>query len=394
MRRNLNTIEPEHHRESFVTRVNMPENTPTLNAFYLYITNGCNLFCKHCWITPRFVNGEPSPGDYLDLDLLKIAVSDGKTLGLNQAKLTGGEPLLHPKLKEMTEYLSNEDIKLTMETNCTLVDAEMAKHFMKNTTIRFISTSLDSPDPISHDQFRGKQGTFNKTIKGIEHLVNVGYRPQIIMSPHRRNIHEVEDLVKLAIKIGAGSVKFNPVTPTGRGAKMEENGETLDFDETMRLVHYVRGELQEKYKIKLFISCPPALSSIKEILREKEVGGACRVLNILGILGNGEMALCGIGRNIPELCFGRLGQDNLRETWINHPTLVKLRKDLKGNLPGICGHCIHAKRCLTHCVAMNYVQYGELVNPSYLCDQAEKKGIFPIIRKKEYENTISSDDKY
>ena len=31
------------------------------------------------------------------------------------------------------------------------------------------------------------------------------------MCPHRGNIHEVEDLVKLAISLGAGSVKFNPV---------------------------------------------------------------------------------------------------------------------------------------------------------------------------------------
>jgi len=217
-------------------------------------------------------------------------------------------------------------------------------------------------------------------------LVNAGYQPQIIMSPHRGNINEVEDLVKLALKIGAGSVKFNPVTPTGRGKTMNKKGETLDFDETMNLVHFIRGELKEKYKIRLIISTPPALSTLREILQEKRAGSECRVLNILGILGNGDMALCGIGRNIPELCFGNLAKNDLRHIWVSHATLNQLRKDLNGNYPGICGDCVHARRCLTHCVAMNYVRTGKLVYPDILCEEAERRGFFPETRRRNYPN--------
>ncbi len=373
--------------------IDLPEGIPFLNTFYLYITNGCNLNCRHCWITPHFINGKPSPGECLDLDLLKIAVKQGKTLGLSQAKLTGGEPVLHPQFVEIVDFLSKENIRINMETNATLVTAGLAKHLKNNTTMWFVSTSLDSPNAENHDYFRGVQGAFKAALKGTEHLINAGYRPQVIMSPHRGNVHEVEDLVKLAVKIGAGSVKFNPVTPTGRGKTMNKKGETMDFDETMDLVHFIRGELQEKYKIKLIISIPPALSTIKELLKEKNLGGECHVLNILGILGNGDMALCGIGRNIPELCFGNLGKDDLREVWISHPTLVQLRQDLKRKFPGICGDCIHAKRCLTHCVAMNYEQYGKLVHPNFLCDEAEKRGIFPETRKKSYTNNFYKNER-
>ena len=93
------------------------------------------------------------------------------------------------------------------------------------------------------------------------------------MCPHRGNIAEVEDVIKLAISLGAGSVKFNPVTPTGRGKIMDKKGETLDYDEIINLVRFVRGELQDRYAIPLFISTPPAMSSIGEILREKRAGG-------------------------------------------------------------------------------------------------------------------------
>ena len=49
--------------------LDLPEGVPPLTTFYLYLTSGCNLRCRHCWIAPTFVNGEPSPGDYLELGL-------------------------------------------------------------------------------------------------------------------------------------------------------------------------------------------------------------------------------------------------------------------------------------------------------------------------------------
>jgi SynChlorMet cassette radical SAM/SPASM protein ScmF len=377
---------PAGSAELSLKAIDLPEGVPPLFTFYLYLTNGCNLVCRHCWITPSFVNGKPSPGDCLDIELLKIAVKEGKTLGLGQAKLTGGEPVLHPRFIEIVDFLSKENIKLTMETNATLIDAQLAKHLKNNTTMWFVSASLDSAKPETHDHFRGVQGAFKSTIAGIGHLANAGYKPQIIMCPHKGNIAEIEDVINLAISLGAGSVKFNPVTPTGRGKTMDKQGETLDYEEIIHLVRFIRGELQGRTPISLFIAIPPALSTIREILREKKTGGECRVLNILGILGDGEMALCGIGRNIPELCFGRLGEANLRDKWISNPTLVGLRHDLDGDYPGICADCIHARRCLTQCVAMNYARTGKLINPDFLCEESERRGIFPTTRKRSYQD--------
>jgi len=371
--------------------IDLPDGVPPLNTFYLYMTTGCNLHCQHCWITPSFVKGKPSPGKYIDLNHLKKAVTEGKTLGLNNAKFTGGEPLLHPQFREILDYLTGEDLKLIMETNATLLDAELAKYMKDNSNIWFVSTSLDSHREEFHDLFRGKVGAFKETIKGVEHLVNAGYRPQIIMSPHKMNVKDVDGLVDLAVSLGAGSVKFNPVTPNGRGKNMFKDGKTFDINEHIELVRYIRGELQERVPIRLYISLPPALSTVGELLNPRGLGGQCNVRGILGILGSGEMALCGIGRNIPELCFGELGKDNLRDVWINNPTLKKLREDLAGEYPGLCGDCIHAYKCQTECVAINYSLTGKLVHPYYLCEEAEAQGLFPETRRKSYKNKKDSD---
>ena len=67
---------------------------PPLQHLYVYLTGGCNLACRHCWIDP--VHQPPgAPGPELDLDLLNAILDQAKDLGLSGVKLTGGEPLLH-----------------------------------------------------------------------------------------------------------------------------------------------------------------------------------------------------------------------------------------------------------------------------------------------------------
>lgn len=378
----VNTCEVERsERPDSQSPLDLPEGVPRLRAFYLYMTTGCNLRCRHCWITPTFVNGKPSPGDCIDLDLLKKAVRDAKPLGLHSVKLTGGEPLMHPQFREIALFLAAEGLHSDMETNGTRVDADTARFLKEETNVRFVSVSLDSIDPGRHDHFRGVEGAFDAAVAGIKNLVAADYRPQVIMSPHHGNRSEVDDMVALATELGAGSVKFNPVTYAGRGKQMHERGEALDYDEYRALIRYVNGELQNRSSIRLHIGAPMALLSVDDILHDRW-RGVCNVVHILGILGTGHMAMCGIGRNVPELCYGELGKDDLRETWFSHPMLKQIREGLQGQYPGICGDCIHARGCRTGCLAMNYMNFGQLIQPSELCHYVAERNEFPVTRRK------------
>ncbi len=97
------------------------------------------------------------------------------------------------------------------------------------------------------------------------------------------------------------------------------------------------------------------------------------------MLGTGEIVLCGIGRTIPELVYGRLGEDSIRDIWTTHPTILELRRSLADvdNYPGLCRGCLMANRCRTGCVAQNYVDGKQLVWPDALCAEAEQLGEFP-----------------
>lgn len=363
-----------------VSKPDLPEGVPALRAFYLYMSNTCNLRCRHCWITPGFGDGKDTPGDFVDLKALRQAVVEAKPLGLCSVKLTGGEPMLHPRFMEIADMLTTEGMHMDMETNGTLMTAEKARHLKEKTNVRFISVSLDGSDARTHDSFRGVPGSFDATLRGLDYLVGAGYKNcQVIMSVHRGNRPQVEEVVALAAAHGANSVKFNPVTRTGRAEAMEKGGEVMDFDEHLAFARYVSTELRPKARVAVILNIPPALSSMRDLWRTHGRTGDCGVLRILGILGNGDIALCGIGRTVPELVYGKLGRDSIRDIWFTNPTILRLRQALTDvdALPHPCARCLFVRTCRTGCVANNYTESGSLTAPTWLCAEADRRGVFP-----------------
>lgn len=372
--------------------LDLPEGVPPLRAFYLYLTAGCNLACKHCWIVPRYVDGEPDPGEVIDVDDLRAAVAEARPMGLANCKLTGGEPTLHPRYREIVEFLTAEGLGLDMETNGTLLTAELA-HFLKDgSNVGFISISLDAPTREEHDAFRGVHGAYDRALRGLDHLVEAGYENvQLIMAVWRGNRDDIDAVVRLAEERGAGSVKLNPVTATGRGIEMHDRGESLDFDETLALARYIDEEVRPEAKVGVVLNVPPALVPAAELWRTRGRVGDCGVHRILGIVGTGDIALCGIGRTIPELTYGRLGSDSVRDIWLTHPTVLQLREQLEDRdaYPGICADCIHGSGCRTGCVANNFEHSGQLVWPNALCEEADRRGVFPATRRRRYERVTA-----
>ena len=78
--------------------------TYSLNQIYFYMTEGCNLRCRHCWISPEYQTQDGSSNS-LDFTLFQSIIEQAKPLGLSEVKLTGGEPLLHPQIKEILQWI-------------------------------------------------------------------------------------------------------------------------------------------------------------------------------------------------------------------------------------------------------------------------------------------------
>ena len=186
-----------------------------LNSLYFYLTEGCNLACKHCWLSPKF---DPSGDKYpiLPVEVFETAILEAKPLGLSSVKLTGGEPLLHPHFTTLLDIIRREELSLTIETNGLLCTPEIAKEIAKSPN-RFVSVSIDGTDASTHERIRGVKGSFALTVKAVKNLVEAGISPQIIFSIMPGNVEQVDAIVCMSEDLGASSVKFNVVQPTARG---------------------------------------------------------------------------------------------------------------------------------------------------------------------------------
>ncbi|MCE5283456.1 MAG: SynChlorMet cassette radical SAM/SPASM protein ScmF [Deltaproteobacteria bacterium] len=351
-----------------------------LGELYFYLTDACNLRCRHCWIEPHYLSSDQAV-PALDRDLFVSILDEAGPLGTTAVKLTGGEPLLHPGIGELLSIIGNRRLRLSVETNGTLCTPELAAAIAACEQ-PFAAVSLDAAEAETHDWIRGKAGSFDAAVRGIRNLVAAGMRPQIIMTLMQRNRDQMEALVRLAESLGAGSVKFNVLQPTARGRQMHASGETIDLNELISLGKWVDGELASTTGLTLCFHQPPAFRSLGKMFNAATGDGchSCGVLRILGVLADGSYALCGIGETVPEMVFGRAGRDSLREVWLHAPLLKQLREGLPEKLQGICKDCILKHLCMGSCIAQNYYRQRDLWAPFWYCEEARRKGLFPETR--------------
>ena len=135
------------------------EGTPPLRSIYFYLTEGCNLACRHCWIAPKFDESGTMPA--IPVDLFQKVIDEAMPLGLKDVKLTGGEPLMHPRFGELLEIARQKNLGVTIETNGLLCTPEVAAEIARLPR-RFVSVSIDGSDKATHEWMRGVPGCFEK----------------------------------------------------------------------------------------------------------------------------------------------------------------------------------------------------------------------------------------
>jgi SynChlorMet cassette radical SAM/SPASM protein ScmF len=350
-----------------------------LNQIYFYLTRGCNLRCRHCWIAPKFQDqAERYPS--LDLELFISVMEQAKPLGLTGVKLTGGEPLIHPKILHLLDYLSAEEIFVEVETNGVKCFDAVARAISACKS-PFVSVSLDGVDPETHEWMRGVDGCFHEAIQGIRNLAAHGIRPQIIMTVVRRNMHQIEKMVRMAESLGASSVKFNLVQRIARGESLHKCGEPLAVAEAVALGRRVDMEVATSATIPVYYDYPMAFRPLSRVFGSG--GGACgrcNILNILGVLSDGSYAMCGIGETLPELVFGHVEENPLENVWNDNALLRELRDGMPHRLEGICRDCLMKHLCFGSCVAQNFALNKNLWKANWFCEEAMGIGLFPLSR--------------
>jgi Fe-coproporphyrin III synthase len=200
---------PEHEK---AREPCLPRQPGTLEIFLL---NQCNLSCRHC-----FMDAVSHTGRVLPLDLVFRSLGEMDHLGIGSVYFTGGEPFLYPHLPELLRYISQKtDYGITLATNGTLIDRS-AIDLLDKSRIK-VNVSIDGP-PEYHDRFRGAEGAFLRSSRGIGLLMDAGVSVSIVTTVCRDNLAHLPWLAEWAAENGIRNVIIQPLFQLGRGQKIRE----------------------------------------------------------------------------------------------------------------------------------------------------------------------------
>jgi radical SAM protein with 4Fe4S-binding SPASM domain len=167
-----------------------PVNPPRIPDITLYLTEECNLRCKHCAVVEgRMPQTTLTADDCRALIDAHLALHPGATVSF-----TGGEILLHPDALDIIDHACASTPHVNVNTNGLLVNDAVADRLARSGA--WIQVSLDGASPEMHDFIRGK-GTFAKAWAAIERLCARGANQRILVATTltRCVLGDVRDLI-------------------------------------------------------------------------------------------------------------------------------------------------------------------------------------------------------
>ena len=181
----------------------------------LSLTDRCDLACVYC---------RPSRNDgylerRLDDESWKSVVRALVASGVTRVRITGGEPLVHPRVTEIVAFIARlgvEDLALT--TNATRLDAFARP--LRDAGLQRLTVSLDSLSP---ERFRRitRGGNLERVLAGIEAARSVGFDELKTNTVVLRgeNDDELEAIVQYAWERGIVP-RFIELMRIGEGARL------------------------------------------------------------------------------------------------------------------------------------------------------------------------------
>ncbi|MBI2329476.1 MAG: radical SAM protein [Chloroflexi bacterium] len=344
---------------------------PKLQLIAWELTRTCNLFCAHCRgsASDDHYRGELSTEECFRLidQILEV----GKPIII----LTGGEPLARPDVLTIGKYAASQGLRVVMGSNGTLITEEMAAK-LKDVPLARLGVSLDFPVARLQDDFRGQAGAFAAAVAGIAHARQAGIEIQINSTITRRNVGYLDELLALAIELGA--VAFHPfmLVPTGRGKGLESvELSPEEYEKTLNWIYDKQMDLGDRIFFKP-TDVPHYMRVMKQ--RQKQSGqlksettagqrpmhtvtrGCLAGTGFCFISYQGEVKGCGF----LDVVAGSVKKANFSQIWSDSPLFCELR-DLS-NLKGKCGVCEY-KRICGGCRARAYEASGDCLEAEPYC---------------------------
>jgi len=348
--RKITQIDPPAYQRMAVAR-SAKERRPIVEW---NTTRTWNLQCVHCYTDSDAVK---YPGE-LDTEQCKAVLRDLAGFKVPAVLFSGGEPLARPDLFELAEYARSLDLHVVASTNGTLITRAVAERF-KSIGFSYVGISLDSADPAVHDEFRGVQGAFERTMKGFRNCVDVGQKVglRLTLTQHTAtNLDKIFDFIEAQ---GIDRACFYHLCPSGRGKSLmalspEQSRAAVDTIITRTGDFMKRGKRIEVLTVDNACDGPYLyLRMLKEnhpraqqVLDMITWNGGARYSSGVGIANIDFHGHVHADQFSMYRSFGNVKERPFSEIWqdVSHPIMAGL-KDRLPKLEGRCAGCKFKEVC-------------------------------------------------
>jgi radical SAM protein len=195
------------------------------------ITRACALACVHCRAEaqprrdPRELTTEE--GFRLIDELVEVG---GPIL-----VVTGGDPLMRPDLIDFIRYAAEHGLRVALSPTATALATRERLQEARDAGVARMQISLDGSRPDIQDVFRGRDGSFQRTVEILETVRDLGVSLQVGTTVSRYNLDDLAGIADVVAHYGAVMWSLFFLVPTGRG----KVGDMISAEEHERVFNWM-----------------------------------------------------------------------------------------------------------------------------------------------------------
>ncbi len=278
------------------------------------LTHRCPLACPHC-SNPLAL--EPKAAE-LDTATWKRVFSEAVAMGALHVHLSGGEPTARRDIVELTRHCAEIGLYSNLITSGVGVTEKLFADLVA-AGLDHVQLSFQGARPATNDRLGGYDGGYARK-RAVATMVTAAGLPLTVNAViHRGNIAEVEELIALALELGARRLEVAHTQYYGwalenRAALMPAKAE---IDAAIAVVEAARARLDGRLVIDMVIP-----DYYARFPKPCSGGWGRRSLNVTP---SGKVLPCHAAETIPHLEFWNVKDRPLAEIWAESPAFRAYR---------------------------------------------------------------------
>ena len=194
------TLQREHASASHAARFKSLDLDSDPFIVFWEVTRACALSCVHCRAKaqPKAHPLELKTDECLDvIDALSDFTAPPMLI------LSGGDPFMRRDLFQIVEHAKSKSLTVAVAPSATALVTEKRLRTLVELGVSSVSFSLDGANAETHDEFRGFEGTFERTLQMMALAQECGLQFQVNTTVSRKTVDELPVMAELMAKHGA-----------------------------------------------------------------------------------------------------------------------------------------------------------------------------------------------